>query len=137
MSLYGDMKNPATQDDRVWRALSDGRRRQMLDRLAEAPMTTGTLVREFEPLCRTAVMKHLDVLAAAELVVVRRAGRVRWNHFNPVPIDGVCRRWLDAHRRRMSGALNRLKEVVEAPLGGPGETTVDAEASAATDDVGQ
>ena len=59
------MKQPATEDDRVWRALSDGRRRQMLDRLAEAPMTTGELVSEFEPLCRTAVMKHLEVLVAA------------------------------------------------------------------------
>ncbi len=113
MSSYGDMKHPATEDDRVWRALSDGRRRQMLDRLAEAPMTTGTLVHEFEPLCRTAVMKHLEVLVAAKLVLVRWEGRVRWNHFNPVPIDRISQRWIDGRRRQMSSALRRLKGVVE------------------------
>ena len=88
----------------------------MLDRLAEAPMTTGTLVREFEPLCRTAVMKHLDVLVAARLVLVRWEGRVRWNHFNPVPIDRISRRWIDGRRRRMNSALRRLKGVVEISM---------------------
>ncbi len=110
------MNSPATEDDRVWRALGDQRRRRMLDRLAEAPLTTGALVREFEPLCRTAVMKHLEVLVAARLVLVRWEGRVRWNHFNPVPIDRICRRWIDGRRRRMSSALRRLKGVVEMGL---------------------
>lgn len=116
------MKKATTVEDRVWRALSDPVRRGMLDELAQAPRTTGEMACRFEPLCRTAVMKHLEVLTAAELVVVRRVGRVRWNHFNPVPIDAVCRRWLDGRRLRWSGALGRLKDVVEAPLEGAGET---------------
>ncbi len=68
---------------------------------------------KFQPLCRTAVMKHLEVLVAAELVVVRWDGRVRWNHFNPVPIDTISRRWIDGRRRQMTSALRHLKEVVE------------------------
>ncbi len=115
------MKTPATEDDRVWRALSDGRRREMLDRLADTPMTTGAIVEAFAPLCRTGVMKHLEVLVAAELVVVRWQGRVRWNHFNPVPIDRISRRWIDGRRRKMSSALRRLKDVVELSLD-PDET---------------
>lgn len=118
MSLYRDMKAATSIEDQVWRALSEAVRRRILDALAEAPRTTGELVERFHPLCRTAVMKHLDVLVAADLVVVRREGRVRWNHFNPVPIDRICRRWLDGHRRRMSAALNRLKDVVETPMDG-------------------
>ena len=110
------MKNPATEDDRVWRALSDGRRREMLDRLADAPMTTGMLVSEFEPLCRTAVMKHLEVLVAAKLVLVRWEGRVRWNHFNPMPIDRISQRWIDGRRKKMGSALRRLKEVIETSM---------------------
>lgn len=117
------MKQPADNDDRIWRALGDPARRDMLDALANAPMTTGSLVAAFEPLCRTAVMKHLDVLEDAGLVVVRREGRVRWNHFNPVPIDRICGRWLDTHRRRMSSALNRLKRVVEADVLDDAKTT--------------
>ena len=107
------MNQPATEDDRVWRALGDERRRRMLDRLAEGPATTGSLVAEFEPLCRTAVMKHLEVLVAAGIVLVRWEGRVRWNHFNPVPIDRISQRWIDGRRRKMSSALRRLKGVVE------------------------
>lgn len=116
------MLKVATEDDRVWRALCDERRRSMLDHLADAPMTTGALVRAFEPLCRTAVMKHLDVLVAAGLVIVRWEGRVRWNHFNPMPIDRISRRWIDGRRRRMGSALNRLKDIVEIKVDQP-ETT--------------
>ena len=58
-------------------------------------------------------MKHLEVLTEARLVLVRWEGRVRWNHFNPMPIDGICRRWIDGRRRRMGSALRRLKGVVE------------------------
>ena len=88
----------------------------MPDTLTGGPRTTGDLVDRFDHLCRTAVMKHLDVLVAAKLVIVRREGRVRWNYLNSVPIERVCARWVDGHMRRMSSALIRLKDVVEADL---------------------
>ena len=116
MSLYSDMKNRGDSGERVWRALSDAMRRELLDALTGGPKTTGELVDRFDHLCRTAVMKHLDVLVAAKLVIVRRQGRVRWNYLNPVPIERVCARWVDGHVRRMGSALNRLKDVVEADL---------------------
>ena len=104
----------ATNDHNdVWRALGDGNRREILDLLANGPATTGTVVEHFDHLCRTAVMKHLDVLVDAQLVTVKRSGRQRWNPPNPVPIERVCARWVDRHVRRMSSALNRLKDVVE------------------------
>ena len=112
------MKGTIDDDERVWRALVDPARRGILDALAARAMTTGELVALLPRLCRTAVMKHLDVLDAAGLVVVRRDGRQRWNYLNPVPIDRVCRRWTDRHTRRMSAALNRLKDVVEAGVVG-------------------
>jgi DNA-binding transcriptional ArsR family regulator len=96
--------------------LADAVRRELLDALRGGPKTTGELVERFDHLCRTGVMKHLDVLVAARLVIVRREGRVRWNYLNPVPIERVCARWVDGHVRRMSSALNRLKDVVEADL---------------------
>jgi len=108
------MKPAESLQDRVWRALAEPTRRQVIDLLAGRPMTTGELVEALPQLCRTAVMKHLDVLVAAELVVVRRQGRKRWNHFNPVPIDRVCGRWLDTRRRLMSTSLNRLRQFLES-----------------------
>ena len=71
------MKSPMDDDERVWRALTDPVRRKMLDELVAGPRTTSSLVGFFEHLCRTGVMKHLDVLERAGLVVVKREGRVR------------------------------------------------------------
>jgi DNA-binding transcriptional ArsR family regulator len=76
----------------VWRALADSSRRSILDRLRDGPRTTGDLCRSF-PTSRFAVMKHLDVLAGAGLVVVERRGRERWNHLNPAPLRPIGR-WL-------------------------------------------
>lgn len=113
MSLFSDMEaNP--QPEQVWRALADPTRRALLDELAVAPCTTGDLVERFDQLCRTAVMKHLGILAAAGLVVVRREGRRRWNYLNPVPIQQVCERWVNRHVRGIASAMSRLKEHVES-----------------------
>ena len=101
--------------DRVWRALADPTRRAILDELAGSPRTTGELVERFQPLCRTNVMKHLDVLVDAQLVLVRRRGRERWNHLNPVPIQRVCDRWVTRHVRHPASALSRLKDHLERP----------------------
>ncbi|MGB0714748.1 MAG: ArsR/SmtB family transcription factor [Phycisphaerae bacterium] len=126
------MLQPGNDDDRVWRALSDERRRRMLDFLSAAPMTTGELVTAFKPLSRTGVMKHLDVLVAAGLVLVRWEGRVRWNHFNPVPVDRICRRWMDARRSTTVSALERLRTVAE-DLQQSADAESETEATASTD----
>lgn len=112
MSPFSDMLS--TTDDLVWRALADPVRRSILDELSDGPLLTGELVSRFQSLCRTAVMKHLDVLVAANLIIVKREGRCRWNHLNPVPIEKVCQRWVKRHVRKLSSAMNRLKDIVES-----------------------
>ena len=111
MSLKGDMS--AEIVNRVWKALADPNRRQILDLLADRPRTTGEIVAEFDELCRTAVMKHLDVLVAANLVSVERDGRRRWNRLNRKPLEQICLPWIVQHSRKMHSALDRLKAVVE------------------------
>lgn len=99
--------------DPVWKALADPTRRGILDELAKRPRTTGELVELFPHLCRTAVMKHLDVLEQASLLLVRREGRMRWNHLNPMPIQRIHDRWVAKHIRATAAALSRLKDHVE------------------------
>lgn len=111
MSLIGDMSSENT--DLVWRALADANRRAVLDLLAAGPKTTGDIVKKFPGLCRTGVMKHLDLLESANLLVVRREGRLRWNYLNPVPIQRVCDRWVSRHVQHMASAVGRLKDLVE------------------------
>ena len=62
---------PGTSGDSetaVWKALADPTRRRILDLLRNGPRTTGSLAGEFET-SRYAVMKHLEVLTRAGLVV--------------------------------------------------------------------
>ena len=91
----------------------------MVEELAGQALMTGELVELFPQLCRTAVMKHLDVLTAANLVSVQRRGRQRWNILNNKPLQTVCRPWVQAHAQRMASSLDRLKEVVEADITSP------------------
>jgi DNA-binding transcriptional ArsR family regulator len=99
--------------DRVWKALADPTRREVLDLLRDGPRTTGELCEAFPNLCRTAVMKHLDVLAQARLLLVQREGRQRWNYLNPVPIQEICERWLSEHTSRRSASLLSLRRRAE------------------------
>src|ERR1700738_1949422 len=101
----------ATRD--VWSALANPIRRKMLDQLRDRPRTTSELAAAFPELSRFAVMQHLGVLEAASLLLVRRQGRLRLNHLNPTPLEGVRQRWLHGfseHAARTDLALKRHLE---------------------------
>jgi DNA-binding transcriptional ArsR family regulator/uncharacterized protein YndB with AHSA1/START domain len=98
--------------DAVWKALADPTRRRILDLLAEEPRTTGGLCEAF-PLSRFAVMKHLGVLEAAGLVLVRRRGRERWNHLNAVPLRRIYERYIDPVSGRLAASLLALGRTAE------------------------
>ena len=102
--------------DPVWKALADPMRRELLDVLSAGSRTTGELVETFPDLCRTAVMKHMDVLEKAGLLVIRREGRYRHNHLNPMPIQRVYDRWVARHVQGTAQRLSRLKNYVESGI---------------------
>ena len=104
----------AGRDDRVWKALANPLRREILDQLAEAPMTTGELAAHFPELSRFAVMQHLRVLTEAELVLVQRTGRERYNYLNPVPIQTLYDRWVGRYMQPWTEALVGLRDELEA-----------------------
>lgn len=78
----------------LWRALASPHRRALLDLLRDGPRTTGQLADALPGLSRFAVMQHLGVLVRAGAVVVRRRGRHRYNHVNPVPLRRWYERWV-------------------------------------------
>lgn len=98
----------------VWKALADPTRRRLLDLLKERPRTTGELADRFE-VSRFAVMKHLDLLERAGLIVVRRQGRERWNHLNAVPLQRIYERWMSPYAAQWASSLLQLTRHVEAP----------------------
>ncbi|RJF85902.1 ArsR/SmtB family transcription factor [Sphingomonas cavernae] len=99
--------------DKVFKALAAPVRRQILDDLRDQPLTTGALCEHFADLDRCTVMQHLKVLEAADLIIVERRGRERWNHLNPLPIHAIHERWIGPHAAAAVGVLNRLKVDLE------------------------
>ncbi len=61
--------------DRVFAALADARRRELLELLARGPDTSAGGLAAMLPVSRQAVAQHLAVLEEARLVTRRRAGR--------------------------------------------------------------
>jgi len=98
--------------DRIWKALADPARRQILDLLRDAPRKTGDICSHFS-VSRFATMKHLNVLESAGLLLVRRAGRERWNHLNPAPLQEIYERWMTPYMALWSHHLLDLKKTVE------------------------
>jgi DNA-binding transcriptional ArsR family regulator/uncharacterized protein YndB with AHSA1/START domain len=99
----------------VWAALSDPTRRQILDLLRTRPRTTGELADEF-PTSRFAVMKHLNVLESAGLLLIRRQGRERWNHLNVVPMQLLYDRWVKPYHAVWAARLTNLQSQIEGDL---------------------
>ena len=99
--------------DQIWKALADETRRTILDFLRSGPKPTTAIVEQFPDLSRFAVMKHLDVLRQAALVVTREEGRQRINSLNAVPIRMIYERWVSKYEGIWASALLRVKEASE------------------------
>jgi DNA-binding transcriptional ArsR family regulator len=103
----------AAKDDWIFKALADFRRREILDLLKERPKTTGEICDHFKKLDRCTVMQHLGVLERADLIIVKREGRYRWNYLNVVPIKDIHDRWINPYASRSVEFLSRLKRDLE------------------------
>jgi len=97
----------------AWRALANPVRRAMLDVLRDGPCTTTEVAERFPSLSRFAVMQHLRVLEAAELVVPRREGRKRYNYLNAAPIQALYDRWVVRYMQPWTEALLNLRDELE------------------------
>jgi uncharacterized protein YndB with AHSA1/START domain len=99
----------------VFRALSDPSRRILLDRLFERDgQALGELCAHLPEMTRFGVMKHLEVLEAADLVTTRRIGREKRHYLNPVPIRLIHDRWISKYTEPVLGAMSALKRHLEA-----------------------
>ena len=102
------------QDDLVFKALAGKDRRQILDLLRGAPMTTGDIGKQLPHLDRTTVMQHLGVLEKARLIISKKEGRCRWNYLDVAPIQRIHERWISSYAAPSAGFLSRLQSDLEA-----------------------
>jgi uncharacterized protein YndB with AHSA1/START domain/DNA-binding transcriptional ArsR family regulator len=99
--------------DAVFRALADPTRRSLLDELFKEDGQTLSALEQRLPMTRFGVMKHLQQLEEAGLVVTRRRGREKLHFLNPVPIRLVHDRWVSKYAERWTAALSELKHELE------------------------
>lgn len=99
--------------DRVFKALADASRRQLLDRLRSNNGQTLSELCANLAMSRQAVTKHLKILEAANLVVAIWRGREKFHYLNPVPIHEIGQRWIGKFEQGRLQVLAELKKQLE------------------------
>jgi len=106
------VNNTISSLDRTFAALADPTRRALLARLdAEAAVTVSELARPF-PVSLPAIMKHLDVLSDAGLIVRSKSGRTVTCQLKAEPMAQAMD-WLAHYQRYWTQQLDRLATFLE------------------------
>lgn len=107
------VEQKAVRLDRVFRALADPTRREMLRSLAVQERTVGELAEPFR-ISLAAASKHVKTLERAGLV--RRAvhGRTHFCRLDPKPLAGA-HEWLSFYERFWTERLDALEELLRHP----------------------
>jgi DNA-binding transcriptional ArsR family regulator/uncharacterized protein YndB with AHSA1/START domain len=99
--------------DEIFRALADPTRRMLLDMLRAEDGQTLSQLEQRLTMTRFGVMKHLNILEEAHLVVTRKVGREKFHYLNPVPIQQITDRWISRYATPFAQTLNDLKSHIE------------------------
>ncbi|MFD2092827.1 ArsR/SmtB family transcription factor [Blastococcus deserti] len=102
----------ADQLSRVFSALADPTRRDIVARLSIGDATVGELAAPFDVTVQ-AVSKHLKVLEDAGLVSRSRDAQRRPVHLEAEVFD-LMTKWLERYRRRAEARYRRLDEVLKS-----------------------
>jgi DNA-binding transcriptional ArsR family regulator len=95
----------------VFQAIADPTRRELLSLLADKEMPV-TMISKYFPISRTAISKHLHVLADAGLVFEHKVGRETRYRLQPEPLLEL-KQWLSYYERFWDNKLLTLKTFVE------------------------
>jgi DNA-binding transcriptional ArsR family regulator len=98
--------------DRVFAALANPTRRDVLDLLLDGPRPVQDIAERFD-MARPSVSEHLKVLRDAGLVTETRHGRQRHYAVRPEPLRDL-QRWLSPYERFWRGKLGDLREFLDA-----------------------
>lgn len=96
----------------VFQAIADPTRRALLNLLANKEMPVKEISGHF-PMSRTAVSKHLHILADAGLLSEHKVGRETRYKLQPEPLKEL-KQWLSYYERFWDNKLNALKNFVES-----------------------
>lgn len=92
--------------DRIFRALADATRRDIMRRTLTGPETVSDLAGEYD-MSFAAVQKHVSVLEGAGLVTKEKKGRERLVRGDPAAL-ARARRLLDEYEQIWRGRIDRM-----------------------------
>ena len=101
-------RTPTTTD--AFNAVGDASRRELLDVIGAGEVTVGELVDRLG-LSQPQVSKHLGVLRAVGLVLVRMDGRHRWYRVNGPALKPI-HDWVRSFERSWNIRLDRLDDLL-------------------------
>jgi DNA-binding transcriptional ArsR family regulator len=96
---------------RTFFALSDQKRREILDRLSRGPVTLSQLAEPYG-LTLNGVKKHVSILEQVGLVETEKVGRTRQCRLGPERLDDAAH-WIDEHQRTWRGRLDRFGDYLD------------------------
>ena len=99
--------------DRIFHALADGTRRDILALAAGGSYSVSALAKRY-PMSFAAVQKHVAVLERAGLVTKERIGRRKVVRTNLERLRAV-RRLLDQYEELWRGRIDRMAELISDP----------------------
>lgn len=100
-------------DTPIFAALADPTRRRLLISLAEYSPKTATQMAEEYPITRQGILKHLNILEEAGLVMVTQKGREKRYTLTPEPLSELDQ-WIRALNAKWDERLMRLKAFIES-----------------------
>ncbi|MCY1059686.1 metalloregulator ArsR/SmtB family transcription factor [Nannocystis radixulma] len=101
-------RTPTTTD--VFNAVAEASRRELLDALGSGEATVGELAERLG-VSQPTVSKHLGVLRAVDLVLVRVDGRHRWYRLNGPALKPI-HDWVRTFERTWNTRLDRLDDLL-------------------------
>lgn len=99
--------------EHIFKALADPTRRLLLDALRCKDGQTLSELEASVDMTRFGVMKHLNLLEDANLIVTRKSGRFKHHYLNALPLQEVMDRWVAPFLQPQAKALTDLKTKLE------------------------
>ncbi|SFW85691.1 ArsR/SmtB family transcription factor [Amycolatopsis australiensis] len=118
------MDDSTEQLNRVFAALADPTRRDLVARLTSADATVGELAAPYE-MSMQAISKHVKVLEEAGLVTRSKDAQRRPVHLNAETFD-LMTKWIERYRRRAEERYRRLDALLDRMTGDDKQTREDA-----------
>jgi DNA-binding transcriptional ArsR family regulator len=102
-----------TEAAKVFQALGDATRRDMVERLTDGPLSVSKLAEPYA-MSLTAIGQHLAILEGAGLITTQKTGRVRTCALAQPGLD-ILADWLAARRSPWQRKLDALGNMLDKP----------------------